>query len=472
MRSLSQRVLRFIKEHSLIEGPATLVVGVSGGPDSVCLLHILLQIKDELDIRLHIAHLNHLLRGAESDADAEYVSQMAQRLGIPLTMERRDVKAYQAKRCCSLEEAAREVRYAFLSEVAQAIAAAAVAVGHTADDQVETIVMHLIRGTGLSGLRGMQPLAVWRSPNGSQLRVIRPLLETRREETEAYCAFYELAPRWDSSNRSLSYLRNRIRFELIPLLKSYNPNIEAALLRLAQAASADQEFLEQEVSQLWCNIIREQPEGIALDNKAFSSLPHSLKRHLLRSALQRLLGDFSEVKSTHIEAVMKSLAKPAGKRLSLPQGLVFYGDYEHSLLTRGNAACPFPVLEGEHRLHIPGETIFPGWLVKATLHKRQPEEGAEHGFRACLDYDVAGDELFVRRRKPGDRFQPLGMESPKKLQDFMVDAKIPRNWRERVPVVCSPQQILWVVGWRIDHRARISPQTEHVLCLEFSNLAP
>jgi tRNA(Ile)-lysidine synthase len=464
---LSQRVSRFIEEHSLIEGAATLVVGVSGGPDSVCLLHILHHIKDKLGITLHVAHLNHLLRGAESDADADYVSQLASHLGVPAIIDRRDVKAYGAKRRCSLEEAAREVRYAFLGEVAESLAADAVAVGHTANDQVETILMHLVRGAGLPGLRGMQPLTVWRTPSGSQLKVIRPLLDISREETEAYCIAHRLAPRWDYSNRSLSYLRNRIRLELIPLLQSYNPNIKAALLRLAQAATADQDLLEQEVCRAWGDVITEHPQSIVLNNEAFSSLSPSLKRRLLHSALRQLLGDFAEVQSTHIESLLKVVEEPAGKRLSLPHDLAFYGGYRECVITRGEITPPLPPLEGEYRLNIPGETILPGWRVGATISERCLEESEEHGFRASLDFDVTGRDLFIRGRRHGDRFQPLGMANPKKLQDFMVDVKIPRAWRGRVPIVSSPQHIIWVVGYRIDHRARLTPQTKRILCLEF-----
>ncbi len=469
--SLPRRVLRFIREQNLIERPAPLLVGVSGGPDSVCLLHILLQLKDRLGIELHVAHLNHLLRGAESDADADYVSQLAQRFGVPVVLERQNVRAYRARRRCSLEEAARGIRYAFFAEICQTIGAGTVAVGHTADDQVETVLMHLLRGSGLSGLRGMQPVSLWRAENGFQLRVLRPLLETGREETEAYCADQGLEPRWDSSNRSPVHLRNRIRSELIPLLQGYNPNIKAALLRIARSAQADHQFLQQELSQVWDSIAIEEQSGIALDNKGFSSLHPSLKRHLLRATLERVLGSLDDISSAHIENLMKAMAKPAGKRLSLPGDLSFSGDYQRSLLAREEARCPLSALVGKHKLNIPGQTALPGWHVQARILEHQPEADTEHSFQAYLDLDVAGDNLFVRGRRPGDRFQPLGLAQPKKLQDFMVDAKIPRTWRDRVPLVCSPEQILWVVGWRIDHRAQVSPQTKRVLSLEFEKPA-
>jgi tRNA(Ile)-lysidine synthase len=465
---LPRRVLRFIRERDLVRANEPLVVGVSGGPDSVCLLHILSGLKGTLGTKLHIAHLNHLLRGAESDADAEYVSSLAHELEIPATIERRDVKAYQQEHRLSLEEAAREVRYAFFSEVARSLGADTVAVGHTADDQIETILMHLVRGTGLAGLRGMQPLNIWHLPGGDKLRIARPLLEVRRDETEVYCSAQGLSPRSDSSNRLPTQLRNQVRSQLIPLLLRYNPDIEMALLRTARAADADLAYIDEQVSQLWGHVVKERPEGIAIERVEFSPLDPALKRHLIRSALQRLLGDLQDIEYIHVEGLLDAMTKPAGKRLHLPRGLAFRGDYRHGLITaKGEIDCPYPPLEGEHRLNVPGETALSGWRVRGTILDHRPADADEGELKAWLDLDVSGDALTVRGRRRGDRFQPLGMEFPKKLQDFMVDSKIPRHWRDHVPLVCSPQHILWVVSWRIDHRARVTPSTRQVLYLEF-----
>ena len=238
MRDLRQRVLQSIRKEDLIPSGETILVGVSGGPDSVCLLHILDHLKETLGVSLHVVHLNHMLRGAASDADADYVSLLAQSEGLPATVEARDVLAYKREHGLSLEEAARQARYDFFAEVATSLGARRIALGHTADDQMETILMHLVRGSGLAGIRGMQPLTFWRSPASvTCLRLVRPLLDVAREETEAYCQAYALEPRSDLSNYSLDYTRNRFRHELVPLLESYNPNVGAALLRTARAAA-------------------------------------------------------------------------------------------------------------------------------------------------------------------------------------------------------------------------------------------
>ena len=466
------RVKRFIQEHRLVQPDKPLVVAVSGGADSVCLLHVLLQLGGDLGFSLRAAHLNHKLRGEEADADAHYVAALAQRLEIPATLAEREVRRYQEGKHLSLEEAAREVRYSFLAEVAAATGAGRVAVGHTADDQVETILMHLVRGSGLAGLRGMAPLSRWRSHTGqAELTVVRPLLEVTRAEAAAYCAAHDLAPRADSSNESLAYLRNRFRSELIPLLRRYNPRVSQALLRTAAAAADDLAYFDEEVSRRWGNAVTEQPYGLVLHTGEVRALPPALRRHLLRAALERQLGDLTDVESSHIEAMTRALAGPAGKRLSLPGGLVFYVDYGACILGRGEGVpCPLPALEGEHRLNVPGETLLPGWRVSARILDPPPPRGEPSPWRACLDFDQAGPNLVVRGRRPGDRFQPLGLEASKKLQDFMVDVKIPRPWRSRVPLVCSPQGILWVVGWRVGHLARLTSDTKRALLLEFERV--
>ena len=492
---LEPRVLRFIQEHHLVSDQHCLLVAVSGGADSVCLLHILDKLKEELGIRLHVAHLNHQLRGAESEADARYVSDLARRLGIPVTVEQRDVKTYQARQHCSLEEAAREVRYAFLAQVAKAIGANLVAVGHTRDDHIETILMHLVRGTGTRGLRGLQPSSRWPSL-GDSLTIIRPLLEVSREETIGYCHQHQLMPRIDASNLSLSPLRNRIRHQLLPLLQSYNPQVAQALLRTARIAGDDLAFLNGESARLWGEITQGDENTIILEKKGFLELPPAVKRHLLRTSIEKLLGNLRDIETRHIEEIMDALTKPAGKRLSLPGGLIFSIEYDKYLIGSDSAALsPFPILEEEFPLKVPGETLIPGWRIEASVVDPSVVKGKPEGalapseittplpldkgkgikgmglidnlFTAYLDLDKTGDKLLVRSRKRGDKFQPLGMSQPKRLGEFMIDAKIPHSWRKRIPVVCSPKQILWVVGWRIDNRVKVTENTKRVLCLEF-----
>ena len=465
--TLEQRVVEFIRQHRLAPGGSRLLLAVSGGADSTCLLHVLAGLKAELGVELHVAHLDHQLRDAESAADAVYVAGLAGSLGMPVTVEQRDVRAYRDKHRVSLEEAAREVRYLFLSEVAGCIGAGSVATGHTRDDQVETILMHLVRGTGTRGLVGLRPCNRWRLGD-NQIAVVRPLLEVGRRETTEYCRQHCLEPRADTSNLSLSPLRNRIRKQLVPLLESYNPQVADALLRLSAVAADEIAFLDEEVARLWPGVVQQREGAIILDRKGFRPLPPALQRHLLRAAIDGLLGSLKDIETRHIEEIMAVLDKPAGKQVSLPGGLVFAVEYERYLLGRGDF-CPFPPLEGEFTLNVPGETQLPGWRVSAAIIE-PGRVAAEGGFVGHLDLERVSGELMVRCGKQGDRFYPLGLGHPKKLGQFMIDAKIPRAWRRRIPVVFSAGQILWLVGYRLDDRAKVTGKTGRVLRLEFTRV--
>jgi len=470
-KTLEQRVIDFIREHNLFSAGDRLVVAVSGGADSVCLLHILMRWRKELGVELHIAHLNHQLRGAESDSDAGYVSDLVSRLDVPATIERRDVAAYRDQKGISLEEAAREVRYSFLAEVARGIGTSKVVVGHTRDDHIETIVMHLLRGAGTTGLCGLQPRSVLPyGENSGQLEIVRPLLELTRQETLGYCQRYNLAPRSDSSNVSPSFLRNRVRLELLPVLRSYNPGIDKALLRLADIAGDDVSFIEKQTSLLWKKLASEEDDIIYLDMSQMVASPRAMQRQIFRRAIKQLRGNLKDVEADHIEAMMDFLSKPAGKKLCLPDGLTLSTEYGRLVLASAQASiCPLPPLKGISNINIPGETVLPGWRVRADIIGQVVSD--EDGLAASFDLNEVGKELTVRQRRPGDRFQPLGMSQAKKLQDFMVDSRIPRSWRDRVPLICSPEQILWVVGWRIDDRVKVTENTKDVLHLQFERLS-
>ena len=503
---LESKVLDLIRRYGLITRKELVLVAVSGGADSVCLLDVLAKWRKELGIKLHVAHLNHQLRGDESEADAEYVSNLAGSLGIPVTIDSQDVAAYRTERKCSFEEAAREVRYAFLAGVARRVGAKRIAIGHTRDDQVETILMHILRGTGTAGLCGLaicSPLAYdsqgipsRTSPRSSRasssplpakrsnLLVIRPLLDITREETASYCQRHQLEPRTDSSNLSPSFFRNRLRLHLLPVLRQYNPGIDQALLRLADIAKEDDAFIEQQASRLWDKVARQENDIICLNKRQVASLPVALQRHLLRAAVNRLVGDVRDTEATHIEAARGLLGKATSKRISLPHGFICHGGYDELVIASPAKLsqlppCPFPPLPDEFPLKVPGQTVIPGWKVIASIVRERVAslsssgalstgEGPGQGnLVAHFDLQKTGMKLLVRQRRPGDRFQPLGMNTPKKLHEFMVDAKIPRSWRDCVPIICSPQQIIWVAGWRIDNRVRLTKASKAMLRLEF-----
>jgi len=465
--ALEKRIGGFIREYGLISGGEKVLVAVSGGPDSVCMLHVLNNLKEMLDIQLHVAHLDHSLRD-ESGADAQYVANLASSLGIPVTVEKSDVAEWKSSRKISLEEAAREVRYRFLEGTARQTGAKRVAIGHTRDDQAETTLMHILRGSGIQGLRGLRPAA--HIPYGDRddgIWIIRPLLEINRGEVEAYCAAVSLQPRKDETNDQMRFLRNRIRAELLPLLRQYNADIDSALLRLADLAGEDTDFIDEQAVAVCNSLVTDEGRITCLDSGKLRGLPLALQRRVFRTMIERACGSLRDIESVHIDALVRLLFSSTGRSVYLPGGTVVTNERNRMVVTApGTAACPWPVLDSDHALNIPGETKLPGWLVSATVMSENFFKDDDI-FSASFDLDSVGSRLSVRGRRAGDRFRPLGMAHSRKLQDFMVDSSIPRSWRDSVPIVYSPQQIVWIVGWRIDDRAKVTTATRKVLRLDF-----
>jgi tRNA(Ile)-lysidine synthase len=459
-------VRRFFSEHPM--AGETVLAAVSGGPDSVCLLHALWTLREELGIQLQIGHLNHQLRGADSDADAAYVKALGSQLRIPTTVGVRDAAAYQKEHRLSPEEAAREVRYRFLAEAARDVGATVIAAGHTADDRAETVLMNLLRGAGTRGLRGLRP-ASQRTLGKDTVTIIRPLLEVGREATEAYCAACDLAPRRDATNLDTAPARNRVRRELIPALRAYNPNIMAALLRTARLAADDTDYIDGEVEKLLPSLMTAGEGYAGLDKTGLAALPMALRRAVLRAAILQARGTLKDIEAGHVEECLDALGKPAGTVIGLPDGFWFSIEYDRCVIARDTAAlCPLPVLKGEHHLAVPGTTRLPGWEVEAAVGEAGKEPPADDdAWTGRFDYDVTGAGLTVRPRRPGDRFHPLGAGGGRKLNRFLIDEKVPRSWRARVPVVTGPEGIVWVAGRRIDERVKVTDATRRVLRLRF-----
>jgi tRNA(Ile)-lysidine synthase len=466
---VEQKVADFFRGQGPISLDKPLVVAVSGGPDSICLLHVLFSLRKELGLRLHVAHLDHGLRGEESVGDAQYVLDLCHKLGVPVTIEQRDVRAYQEQHRLTLEEAAREVRYGFFADAADSIGAGCVAVGHTRDDHVETVLLHIIRGTGTRGLRGLQPVSRLHLA-GINLTVIRPLLIVSREETAAYCRRHRLHPRLDTSNLSPEFLRNRMRLELLPLLESYNPRIVEALARTARITADDIDVLDKVAQRHWRRTVQKEGNAIVFNRERFRKTAPGLQRVLLRMALEGLLGTLKDIEARHIEGMLSVISKPAGKKVSLPFGLTFVVEYDRFRLERGHDdTAPFPLLDREYPLAVPGVTAIPGWRIQAEVLSGVQKADADN-LTALFDFRCVAGGIAVRPRRPGDRFQPLGMNEEKKVGRFMMDAHIPQAWRSRIPIVCDAEKVLWVVGYRIDGRAKVTDGTKRVLRLRFERV--
>ena len=463
--ALLARARRYIVDHGLIPPGTRVLVAVSGGPDSTCLLLVLAALRRSLRFEIAAAYFDHGLRGARAaEREPNAVRALCQQLGVPFRSGAGDVRAHAKARGISIEEAARELRSRYLARAARAARCDAVAAGHTRDDQAETVLLHLLRGTGLRGLAAMAPSTPWPLPTRSAApRLVRPLLCLSRQETERCCRAAGVTPLRDPTNRSRSHLRNRLRHELLPRLRRYNPRIEEALARLATAAAGDVELLERLAAATLAGGSNDDG-AVRIARKAFGELPEALRAHALRLAFARLLGDARGLSERHVRAVLRAAAMPGVARLDLPRGLRVSVERNSIVLAAKRAPAPRALPARTVALPVPGAARLGPWTVRAELIDRPRNLRPANGRAALLDPDACG-ALSVRRRRPGDRFHPLGLPVPKKLQDFLVDAHVPRAQRDALPLVCGERGIAWVVGQRPAEWAKVGPSTRRALRL-------
>lgn len=490
MADVLARVTAVCGQNALIPAGARVVVGVSGGADSLVLLHVLLRLRDSLGFDVHAATLDHGLRGPDGAADAAFVRDIAAEWGVPVTVGRADVAAVARDHGLNTEDAARRVRYAFLARVAQHVGADRIAVGHQRDDQAETVLLHLLRGAGLDGLRGMLPAAtlnlfpadvalgqavVISAERDRAVRelplpltVIRPLLDVPRADIDAYAAAHALQPRLDATNLNTIYQRNRLRHEVIPLLETINPQVQAALARLADAVRVDTERLALAGEAAFAGaLVESRPNALVFDRKAWNALHLADKRRVILLAAAQLQDTPRDVTFTHIEAAIRVAdAGQVGARAHLPGGIVLRVDYEMIALTVGGAAArevDAPALDAEDALAFRAgdhaRYTCGGWTFETRPVQPADDHAALHADPlAALLAIPAGAALALRRRVPGDRFAPRGMDGrSQKLKDTLIAMRVPAAWRDRVPLLVVEGAVAWFVAPSSDGlRGRVS----------------
>ena len=483
---LEQKVAAALRRAGYSNTSTTLVVGASGGPDSSALLYVLHRLKDTHGISLHVAHLNHNFRGQEAEDDAVFVSYIASELGLPVTVVKEDPHEYQRMRgISSFEQGAREMRYAFMARVAKAAGARAVTVGHTADDLAETVMLHVLRGSGLYGLRGMGEVSDWPWPaDAGELQLFRPLLDVTKAQTAEYCQEIGRSYRIDSGNYMWRFTRNKVRLDLMPkLAEDYNPQVRNALVRLARTAAEELDFVEQELDKVWPDVAVEWgAQEIRFSRLAMGELHPLLQRLVLRRGYVLVTGDSTRLRETHLVAMENlALGGKGGRSLELPGGVALRQEYDHLALTLNpEQECPYPELGDIYPIVFSAEpgvqtaTSAGNWIITmyAGTARQKPDWGSivsGDKWTACLNLESIGNGVTMRGWRPGDRIQPLGMTGQKKLQDLFTDLRIPRTWRDRVPLFATEKGIAWVVGHRIADWAKISPNSnEPVLWVRFS----
>lgn len=462
-----------IQKHGLISENSKALAAVSGGADSVCLLFILKSIAEEFKFSLEAVHVNHQLRGTESDEDEKYVRSLCDVLGIKLHVFSLNIKQISQSKRMSLEEAGREARYEVFRQLAKKIGADVICVAHNRNDQAETVLLNIIRGTGLEGLKGMD------YRNGL---IVRPLLDIPRTAIEQFCQSKGLKPRVDSSNLDTAYTRNKIRLRLLPFIEDLTGrDAVPAIARMSKLLSSDNEYLkicaEEGFEKL---LIEKDPALVKINSVSAAELHQALLSRVIRRCISELAGSLKGIEQKHIFEIMDFMQTgQTGSEIHLPHGIRVRKSYGELMFVLEREYSKF-----ESDLVIPGKTeIYPlGLSVEATIINKESEEGIA-GERAKLyykenkdsrvqyfDYDLLRTGIRIRNRKNGDRITPRGMKGTKKLKDYFIDRKIPRHERNEILLIAKGIEVVWAVGFETNEKYKVMDSTCNILKLQIGKI--
>jgi tRNA(Ile)-lysidine synthase len=464
---LEETVADFLHRQGLFAGAGGILLAVSGGADSVALLYVLttLKARGRLEPNLVCAHINHQLRGPASDADEQFVVERAHQLGVPVVARTVDVRAHAQAHKLSLETAARQLRLANLAEIARGHGCTWVSTGHQKNDNAETVIHRLVRGTGFHGLAGIRPMRSF-----GDLRLASPLLCVTRSEIVQYLHRHDLRWREDQTNADLAYTRNYIRHKLLPLLQQEAQGcLVEELSDLAAAAARLHDRVERETEEAWTRLVQSTANEIIIDASGLARLPEPVAVELVRQALVRLAVGESDLTQTHYANILQVARKSVrGKRVALPHGFLARRESNQIIISAGQPArrvglAPPPAAPTP--LAVPGETQFAGHTIETRILHAARIAGDKGPFVEYLDLDQATPPLVVRPRRPGDRFQPLGMPAEKKVGKFLTTAKVPQELRDQILIFADREKIVWVCPVRLSERVKITEGTRRVLRL-------
>lgn len=448
-----------IEREKLITRGDKILVALSGGPDSVCLLHALKSLESTYGIRIYGAHLNHKIRGIEAQKDAMYAAKLCDKLEIPFFVKAIDVPEFAKIHKLTLEEAARKVRYNMLFEVKSKINADKIAVAHNLDDQAETVLMRLLRGSGIKGLKGMD----YFREDG----IIRPLMDVEKKDIIKYCENHELNPRIDHTNSEEEYTRNKIRLKLIPFIeKEFSHNIKETLSRTANILREDNAHLEKNAKLIFeKEVIVISKDTVKMDSEELLSLDYSISKRLIRMAIEKISGSLEGIETIHVQDILTLSRNPKNQAMiNLPKGIFVYKRPEGIYITTKEMIEK--TVTFSHNLEFDDYVEIPevNMAIESKIMSKEKCMMLPTGqFTKAFDIDKIKGPLTVRARIDGDRMRPMGLGGTKKLKDIFIDLKIPREKRDEVPLVTDKEGILWMVGYKISEDYKIDENTEKVI---------
>lgn len=454
-------VRKTIKEHQMIERFDKVVVGVSGGHDSMTLLYVLESLKDELEFEIVVAHINHGIRGEQADGDEEYVRNISNDLKLPFYSCKVNMDQYAKQHKITSEEAGREIRYDFFRKILKDLGAANIAVAHNRNDQAETLIMRFMRGTGIDGLRGME----FKTQD-----IIRPLLDIERSDIEKYCEDLGVSPRIDPTNAMPIYGRNKVRLELLPYIEeTFNSGIINTLSRTSEIMKIDSDFLMIYSEEKFLETLETSDEtSVVLDIKTLNQLHESIKTRVIRLAIKCLNSNLKGIEKKHIEDILKLVkADKTGKSINITNNITINTSYNNLILKKNHE---IQNLSFDYNLDIGCvKTIdeLNSKIESKVCSLKDADIDLNNNLVKYFDYDNIKSEIHVRNRRNGDKFIPIGMSGNKKLKDFFIDEKIPKEKRDRIPLVLDGEDIMWVVGHRISEEYKVNPSTKNVLVLSY-----
>jgi len=459
---LCEKVLSYIKDNNLIKSGDKILVALSGGPDSVCLLNILSEFKKELNIDIAAAHLNHLLRGEDAFKDEEYVRNICNEMGIKCFVKRVDINTYAKDHKLSSEVAGRNVRYDFFDEIIKEEGFNKVATAHNANDQAETILFRLMRGTGLEGLGGIKA--------SRDNKIIRPILCLSRKEVEKYIELKKLSPRIDKTNFEKIYNRNKIRLDLLPYMKeNFNQDVIQTLNRMSLLLQKDNEFLENLSLSVYNKYCIQYDDYFIIKKEIFKEEEPIVNR-VLRNALTKCSKSNYDFEMKHIYIILHLAKSNSGKLVDLPNGIYVENIYGDIYIKNKTGKCCIDNKSEEIILskdNIDKNTIdFNNFSIEFFVMKNCEINHAslnQNNLTRYFDLDKINNNISIRSRNNGDKIIPLGMSGSKKLKDIFIDMKIPKEERDIIPILCFDEKIAWIIGIRTSEEHKLTSKSKNIL---------